>query len=51
MAAGLAVVAALIFFLLGVTTGQHLRLEGKILKVRVYQQPSGASLVLSLIHI
>jgi hypothetical protein len=46
MATGLAVVAALIFFLFGVTTGNHLRLEGKILKVRVYQQPSsGASLV------
>ena len=46
MAVGLAVVAALLFFMFGVTTGAHLRLEGKILKVRVYQQPSsGASLV------
>lgn len=38
MAVGLAVVAGLIFFMFGVTTGAHLRLEGKILKVRVYQQ-------------
>jgi len=46
MAVGLAVVGALIFLLFGVTTGAHLRLDGKILKVRVYRQPgSGSSLV------
>ncbi|MEQ1885905.1 MAG: hypothetical protein ABL967_12655 [Bryobacteraceae bacterium] len=43
---GLAVVGALIFFMFGVTTGAHLRLEGRILKVRTFQQPgTGASLV------
>jgi hypothetical protein len=46
MAVGLVVVAALIFFMFGVTTGAHLRLDGKILKVRVYPQAaSGSSLV------
>lgn len=46
MFAGLAVVGALIFFMFGVTTGAHLRLEGKILKVRTFQQPgTAASLV------
>jgi hypothetical protein len=46
MAVGLTVVGALIFLMFGVTTGAHLRLEGKVLKVRVFQQSgSGASLV------
>ena len=51
--AGLAVVALLIFFLFAGTTGAHLRLEGKILKVRVLALPgsngspiSSASLVM-----
>ena len=42
MAVGLAVVGALIFLMFGVTTGAHLRLEGKILKIRMYQQPGSS---------
>ncbi len=46
-AAGLGVVAALIFFLFIGTQGAHLRLEGRILKVRVLAlSGSGASLVM-----
>jgi len=45
--AGLAVMAALVFFLLTGTRGAHLRLEGKILKVRVLAMSgTGASLVM-----
>lgn len=44
--AGLGVVAVLIFFMFSVTSGAHLRLEGKILKVRVLELPSKASLVI-----
>ena len=45
--AGLAVVGGLIFFTLSVTKGAHLRLDGKILKVRVLALPgSAASLVM-----
>jgi hypothetical protein len=45
--AGLAVVAVLIFLLLAGTKGAHLRLEGKILKVRVLALPSSnAALVM-----
>jgi hypothetical protein len=45
--AGLAVVAILLFALLTGTKGAHLRLEGKILKVRVLALPgSSASLVM-----
>ncbi len=45
--AGVAVVGVLIFFMLSVTSGAHLRLDGKILKVRVLALPSGnASLVM-----
>jgi hypothetical protein len=47
LAAGLAVVGVLIFTLLTATTGAHLRLEGKILKVRVLPVNGGqASIVL-----
>jgi len=46
LAAGLAVVGALLFILLSTTTGAHLRLEGKILKVRVLPVNGGqASIV------
>jgi hypothetical protein len=46
LAAGLAVVGALIFVFLTATAGAHLRLEGKILKVRVLALPDNmASLV------
>ena len=46
--AGLAVVGGLIFAMLTATKGAHLRLEGKILKVRVLALPgSGASLVIA----
>lgn len=45
--AGVGVVGVLIFFMLSVTTGAHLRLDGKVLKVRVLALPgSGASLVM-----
>ena len=45
--AGLAVVGGLIFVMLSSTTGAHLRLEGKILKVRVLPVNSGqAALVI-----
>jgi hypothetical protein len=45
--AGLGVVGVLIFLMFSVTTGAHLRLEGKILKVRVLALPgSRASLVM-----
>jgi hypothetical protein len=45
--AGLAAVGVLLFILLSTTTGAHLRLEGKILKVRVLPVNSGqASIVL-----
>jgi hypothetical protein len=44
--AGLAVVGVLLFILLSTTTGAHLRLEGKILKVRVLPVNAGlASIV------
>jgi len=43
LAAGLAVVGALLFILLSTTTGAHLRLEGKILKVRVLPVNGGQS--------
>jgi hypothetical protein len=44
--AGLAVVGALLFLLLAGTKSAHLRLEGKILKVRVLALPDGkASIV------
>ena len=47
LAAGLAVVGALLFTLLTATQGAHLRLEGKILKVRVLPLAgSGASIVI-----
>ncbi len=45
--AGLAAVSALLYFMFAVTTGAHLRLEGKILKVRVLALPGNkASLVM-----
>jgi hypothetical protein len=44
--AGLAVVGVLLFIILSTTTGAHLRLEGKILKVRILPVNSGlASIV------
>jgi len=47
LAAGLAVVGGLIFTMLTATQGGHLRLEGKILKVRVLALPgSAASIVI-----
>lgn len=47
LAAGLAVVGGLIFTMLTATQGAHLRLEGKILKVRVLALPgSAASIVI-----
>jgi hypothetical protein len=47
LVAGLGVVGALIFFMLSVTSGAHLRLEGKVLKVRVLALPNNkASLVM-----
>ena len=47
LAVGLAVVGGLVFTLLTATQGAHLRLEGKILKVRVLAlASSGASLVI-----
>ncbi|MEO8051334.1 MAG: hypothetical protein ABI833_13035 [Acidobacteriota bacterium] len=46
LAAGLAVVGGLIFTMLTATQGAHLRLEGKILKVRVLALPGrNASIV------
>ena len=47
LAVGLAVVGGLIFTMLTATQGAHLRLEGKILKVRVLALPGegGASIV------
>ena len=48
LAAGLAVVGGLIFTLFTATEGAHLRLEGKILKVRVLALPgSAASIVVA----
>jgi hypothetical protein len=48
LAAGLAVVGGLIFTMLTATQGAHLRLEGKILKVRVLALPgSAASIVVA----
>lgn len=48
LAAGLAVVGGLIFIMLTATQGAHLRLEGKILKVRVLALPgSAASIVVA----
>ncbi len=45
--AGVGVVGVLIFLMLSVTTGAHLRLDGKILKVRVLALPNNkASLVM-----
>jgi hypothetical protein len=47
LVAGLAVVGALVFTVLTATKGAHLRLEGRILKVRVLALPSsGASIVI-----
>lgn len=47
LAVGLAVVGGLVFTMLTATQGAHLRLEGKILKVRVLALPgSGASIVI-----
>jgi hypothetical protein len=47
LVAGLAVVGGLIFTMLTATQGAHLRLEGKILKVRVLALPgSAASIVI-----
>ena len=47
LAVGLAVVGGLIFTMLTATQGAHLRLEGKILKVRVLALPgSAASIVI-----
>jgi len=43
LAAGLAVVSGLIFTMLTATQGAHLRLEGKILKVRVLALPGRAA--------
>ena len=43
LAAGLAVVGGLIFTMLTATQGAHLRLEGKILKVRVLALPGSAA--------
>ena len=43
LAAGLAVVGGLIFTMLTATKGAHLRLEGKILKVRVLALPGSAA--------
>ena len=43
LALGLVVVAALLFFTFTATKGAHLRLEGKILKVRVMPLPGSTS--------
>jgi hypothetical protein len=43
LVAGLAVVGGLIFTMLTATKGAHLRLEGKILKVRVLALPGNAA--------
>ena len=43
LALGLVAVGALLFFILSATEGNHLRLEGKILKVRVMMQPGSSS--------
>ncbi len=43
LAVGLAVVGGLIFTMLTATQGAHLRLEGKILKVRVLALPGRAA--------
>ena len=43
LVAGLAVVGGLIFTMLTATQGAHLRLEGKILKVRVLALPGSAA--------
>ena len=43
LAAGLAVVGGLIFTMLTATQGAHLRLEGKILKVRILALPGRAA--------
>jgi hypothetical protein len=46
LAAGLAVVGGLIFTMLTATQGAHLRLEGKILKVRVLALPGRAASIM-----
>jgi hypothetical protein len=43
LVAGLAVVGGLLFIFLTATAGAHLRLEGKILKVRVLALPNNAA--------
>jgi len=43
LAVGLAVVGGLVFTMLTTTKGAHLRLEGKILKVRVLALPGGSA--------
>jgi hypothetical protein len=45
--AGLAVVAGLLFLLLAGTKGAHLRLEGKILKVRVLSLPGSKAVLVT----
>jgi len=45
LAVGLAVVGGLIFTMLTATQGAHLRLEGKILKVRVLALPGSAAAI------
>ena len=47
LAVGLAVVGGLIFTMLTATQGAHLRLEGKILKVRVLALPGSAAIVVA----
>ena len=47
LGAGLVVVAGLIFTLFSTTKGAHLRLEGKVLKVRVLALNAGSSLVVA----
>src|SRR3974390_1618438 len=45
--AGLAVVAGLLFFLFAGTKGAHVRLEGKILKVRVLSLPGSKAVLVT----
>ena len=45
--AGLAVVAGLLFLLFAGTKGAHLRLEGKILKVRVLSLPGSKAVLVT----
>jgi hypothetical protein len=45
LVAGLAVVGVFLFTVLSTTTGAHLRLDGKILKVRALPMSSGGSVI------